>query len=363
MRGQPMVAAKTERLLNLVICLLYTRRPLTKGQIRRAVVQYAQTSDEAFDRMFERDKDELRELGVPLVTEHLDTYFEDEPAYRIDQREYALPEISFAPDELAVLQLAGRAWHQASLAGPAAQALRKLAAAGVERDESSLIGVEARVRTTEPSFDPVRRAVVDGYPIRFGYRRAGQTTASARHVQPWGLASWHGRWYLTGFDTDRAAARVFRLSRMDGPVVKDGPAGSVVAPEDHEPRAMIRTQAGHEGARPPVVAELLVREGAGHALRRRAEPAGSAEPAAHTEQEAAPPGWARLRVTGSDADTLADEVSGYGPDVIVVGPAALRAAVRRRLQGALDRHTRAAAPGGDQTGDEVSGPLPERGRT
>ena len=62
-------ALKTERLLNLVMVLLYTRRPLTKAQIRRLVGQYdTSPSVEAFERMFERDKDELRALGVPLAT-------------------------------------------------------------------------------------------------------------------------------------------------------------------------------------------------------------------------------------------------------------------------------------------------------
>ena len=73
MSGQPAVhptaQVKTERLLNLVIALLSTRMPLSKARIRAAVPQYHGTaSDEAFDRMFERDKDELRELGIPLVT-------------------------------------------------------------------------------------------------------------------------------------------------------------------------------------------------------------------------------------------------------------------------------------------------------
>ena len=93
-------AAKTERLLNLVLCLLYTRTPLPKSSIRQTVPQYAAAAtDEAFDRMFERDKDELRDLGIPLVTEELTTVWEDELGYRIDQRDYALPEIDFEPDE------------------------------------------------------------------------------------------------------------------------------------------------------------------------------------------------------------------------------------------------------------------------
>ena len=82
----PTPAAKTERLLNLVICLLYTRQPLSKQRIRAAVPQYGEAaSDEAFDRMFERDKDELRDLGIPLRAEAIDPLFDDETGYRLVQ--------------------------------------------------------------------------------------------------------------------------------------------------------------------------------------------------------------------------------------------------------------------------------------
>src|ERR671921_198826 len=155
-----MSTAKTERLLNLVICLLSTRRPLTKAQIRQAVPQYAEnTSTEAFERMFERDKDELRDLGIPLVTSFEDTLFEDEVGYRVDRDAYALPQVSFEPDELAVLGLASRVWQQASLAGPAARALAKLTALGVEPDEAGLVGVEPRVRTADPGAGGAGRVV------------------------------------------------------------------------------------------------------------------------------------------------------------------------------------------------------------
>ena len=95
-----MSSTKTERLLNLVICLLSTRRPLSKAQIRSAVPQYGEsTSMDAFERMFERDKDELRDLGIPLATTHADPLFDDEVGYRIDRDAYALPEVTFEPDE------------------------------------------------------------------------------------------------------------------------------------------------------------------------------------------------------------------------------------------------------------------------
>ncbi|HET7304115.1 MAG TPA: WYL domain-containing protein [Segeticoccus sp.] len=313
---------KTERLLNLVICLLYTRRPLSKARIREAVPQYARTASvEAFDRMFERDKDELRDLGIPLTTQAADALFDDEPGYRIDRREYALPDISFEPDELAVLGLASRTWQRASLGAPAAQALRKLEAAGVERDDASLVGLEPRVRTAEPAFDPVKQAVVGRYPIRFDYRAARSGERTSRHVQPWAIASWHGRWYLTGFDTDRQAERVFRLGRIEGKVARDGKPGSYEVPEDHDPRPMIGQLARE---RPPQRATVRVRTGAGHTLRRRAREVGELEP-----------GWSRMDLEFTDVEAFADELASFGADVVVLGPDELVGAVVRRLRGVV----------------------------
>jgi proteasome accessory factor B len=324
MKAQPNASAKTERLLNLVICLLYTRKPLSKAKIRDAVPQYGTTASlEAFDRMFERDKDELRDLGIPLVTETGDALFDDEPGYRIDRREYALPEISFAADELAVLGLASRAWAQASLAGPAAQALRKLEAAGVERDDASLIGIEPRVRTAEPAFEAVKDAVLARSPVAFTYRTARSGDVTLRHVQPWGIASWHGRWYLTGFDTDRDAPRVFRLGRIEGKVATDGEASSYEVPADHQPKEMISTQAVERDPQPAV---LRVRLGAGHSLRHRAR---AVLDLGDT--------WSRVEVDFTDTEAFADEISSFGPDVVVQKPSELKQSVIRRLTGALDQ--------------------------
>ena len=318
-------AAKTERLLNLVLCLLYTRRPLPKSRIREVVPQYGSAaSDEAFDRMFERDKDELRELGVPLVTEETSSIWEDETGYRIDQREYALPEVAFEPDELAVLGLASRTWAHASLAGPAAQALRKLKAAGIERDTESLIGIEPRLRTSEPAFDAVKDAVVLRREIEFAYRPGGEGQTRRRRVQPWGLASWHGRWYLTGHDLDRDAPRVFRLSRISGPVKAVSRRNAFEVPAEHHPREMIRTTVGQQAPRP---ATLRLAPGRGHALRRRA-----------TDVRDDGDGWSLAQIGFSDTEQFADEVSGYGPDVVVVEPGELREAVVRRLEGAVRAH-------------------------
>src|SRR6266513_533586 len=121
---------KTERLLGLVVCLLSTTRYLTAEQVRQAVPGYPE-QDELFKRMFERDKEDLRDLGVPLET-GVNHPFDDDPGYRIRQQAYQLPELRLEADEAAVLGLAARVWRRAELAGAAAGALLKLRAAGID---------------------------------------------------------------------------------------------------------------------------------------------------------------------------------------------------------------------------------------
>jgi proteasome accessory factor B len=319
-----MSAQKTERLLNLVMCLLSTRQFLAKDQIRSAVPQYAEcATDDAFDRMFERDKEEVREMGIPLETGSNSAWFEDEVGYRVDRAAYALPEVAFEPDELAVLSLASRVWQQAALAGPASRALLKLKAAGVEPDDASVAGVEPRVGTSEPAFEGLYAAVRDRRPVTFPYRagRAGELTE--RHLEPWGIVSWHGRWYVVGHDRDRVATRVFRLSRIDGRVEHVGTPGEVVVPEGVDIRSEVAVLAPEQ---PRFEATLHVRPGAGVGLRRRA----SAE-----RPGAAADGWDELVVGFGDPESLATEVTGYGPDVVAIEPPAVRDAVVRRLNAVL----------------------------
>src|SRR5258708_5932277 len=148
---------KTERLLSLVVCLLSARRYLTAAQIRGAVPGYPDSFD-AFKRMFERDKDELRELGIPLET-GVSATADEEPGYRIPRQAYVLPEIRLEPDEAAVLGLAARVWRRAELAGAAAGALLKLRAAGIDAEETTQTGIEPRLQTGEAAFGPLWEAV------------------------------------------------------------------------------------------------------------------------------------------------------------------------------------------------------------
>ncbi|WP_007024701.1 helix-turn-helix transcriptional regulator, partial [Saccharomonospora iraqiensis] len=226
-----MSTARAERLVNLVLALLSTRQYLTADRVRQIVPGYADVAgDEAFSRMFERDKAELRELGIPVETGR-NSVFDGVEGYRIARRDYELGEIDLAPDEAAAVALAVRLWDSPELTGQAHGALVKLRAAGVEVDDQSATLVEPRVHT-DPAFAPLLSAVRRGCVVRFDYRRGGSPERRARTVEPWGVVSWRARWYLVGHDRDRAAPRCFRLSRVLGPVRTVGAAGAVRRPED-----------------------------------------------------------------------------------------------------------------------------------
>jgi proteasome accessory factor B len=225
--------ARTERLVNLVICLLATRRFLTAAQIAATVAGYEHNRDdprehEAFQRKFERDKAELRALGVPLET-GTDSVFDTEPGYRIARREYALPDIPLLPDEAAAVGVAARLWQHAGLAAAAYSGLSKLRAAGVDLDPQATLGVEPVV-TVEPAFAPLVTAARQRRQVSFDYRVPERDAASRRRLQPWGVACWRGRWYVVGHDLDRQAPRCFRLSRLVGPVRLVGPPAAFTPP-------------------------------------------------------------------------------------------------------------------------------------
>jgi len=322
---------KTERLLGLVVCLLSTRRYLTAEQIRAAVPGYPE-QDDLFKRMFERDKEDLRELGVPLET-GVNHPFDEDPGYRIRQQAYQLPELRLEADEAAVLGLAARVWRRAELAGAAAGALLKLRAAGIDAgtgtdgdDAHSPVprGIEPRLGASEPAFGPLWEAVRDRRPVTFSYRAAGRSDPQRRELEPWGVVNRHGRWYVAGWDRAREATRVFRLGRIAGPVKFSGPAGRVTVPDGVDVREMVS-----DWDSAPVqehTAVLRVRAGAGVGLRRHAV-------SVRADEET--PGWDLVTTRFTDLDWFADYAAWFGQDAIVLDPPDLREAVIRRLKGVL----------------------------
>ena len=313
---------KTERLLNLVICLLATGHYLTAEQIRYAVPGYPE-GDEAFKRMFERDKEELRELGIPLET---GLSAGDEAGYRIPRQAYELPDLHLTPDEAAVLGLAARVWQRASLAEAASGALLKLRAAGIDTDAMGsvpgAIGIESRVDTDDPAFPVLWQAVRDRRPVAFDYQGVGRSAPQHRHLEPWGVVSRRGRWYVVGHDRDRDGVRVFRLSRIIGEVVPAGAAGTVTVPEGVDVRAIAFDR--DEPPAEPQVATVRLRTGRAHGLRRWARAVTSYDP-----------GWDSAELTFTEVDWFAPYLARFADDVVVLDPPDLREAVIHQLKAVL----------------------------
>jgi proteasome accessory factor B len=312
-----MTAKKSERLMNLTICLLVTRHFISKDRIRSAVEGYRDLGDDAFDRMFDRDKEELRILGIPIEVGAIEKGFEDEVGYRIRRDRFELPEISLEADEAAVVGLAARVWQHASLATATTQGLRKLRAGGVDVDESALSIIEPQLATDEPAFDPVFEAVTTRRPIEFPHQRPGRGEPVMRHLEPWGIVSWHGHWYVVGYDRDRGAERMFRLSRIVGDVRFIGPADSYAPPPGLQLRRLAESLAP---PRPRESATVRVRAGTAAPLRRRA-----------SRSRPVDDGWTELELAYASGQTLADELLSYGPDVVVVAPPEVRDSVVRQL--------------------------------
>jgi len=317
-------ASKSERLMNLVIMLLVSRNYVTKERIREVIEGYQGSEDEAFEKMFERDKAELRSLGIPLEVGSTDKFFDDEQGYRIARDAFELPELDLEPDEVAVLGLAARVWQHAGLASATSSALMKLRAAGHDVDRDALDVLQPRVGADEPAFDAMWTATISRTPVRFGYRRPADDVATVRHLEPWGVVTSRERWYVVGLDRDRGEPRMFRLSRIEGAVENDGRPGSFVVPEGTDIRALTSALAP---ARPTMEATVLARRGSAVLMRKRSAAVDLDVPG---PDEAT--AWDRLTVPMYSYDELAGDVLSHLGDVVAEAPAELRERVVRQLE-------------------------------
>jgi len=222
--------AKLDRLLNLTAALLEARVPMTAEEIRTRVPGYAGTSNEAFHRSFERDKDDLRELGVPIETVQVGHHEQPTSAYTIERSRYELPDPGFEVDELAAIQLAATAVQLEGLdPDDVEEGLRKLGGVAPVTPADATSGATPRTPMgalpTAPALLDLFVAVLERRQVQFGY------SGEARTVQPHRLQFERGRWYLTGFDLGRDARRSFRLDRIDGEV-GSGPPDAFESPTE-----------------------------------------------------------------------------------------------------------------------------------
>jgi predicted DNA-binding transcriptional regulator YafY len=217
-----MAVAKIERLLDLVAALLHTERPLTAEQLRERIPGYPQDKD-SFKRAFERDKKDLRDMGVPVEVVVIPGTMPPEDGYRIDPDEYYLPDPGLEPDELAAINLAASAVRLEGVS--AAGGLRKLGALRPDQPPATIATLPAAPHLST-AFDAVsaRR--------RLSFRYGGRD----RTVDPSRLQHRRGRWYLQGHDHGAGEARSFRLDRVEGDLTADAPgsAGARPDPAEHE---------------------------------------------------------------------------------------------------------------------------------
>ena len=323
-----------ERLFSLVLALLATESGLTKNEILSTVQGYRQKfrtgGDNAnLERQFERDKDDIRDLGVPLETIDSpgDAGNNQTLRYRIPRGAYELPsDIRFSPDETTLLNLAAMVWREGSLSGESRRALLKLRSLGVTADEP-VLGYAPRVRLRDAAFEPLSAALEKHLIVRFPYLKPGEDQAREREVIPLALVQYQGRWHLSAEEVEGEGARkTYLLRRIVGPV-EPGKAAPA-RPGDHAAAAL----AGLDEVWERGVAEVEVACDSDAATRlgnRRG-----------TERLGAETGGreTHFQLHYVDLEILADELAGFGPEVLVVSPPELRAAVLARLERTVRDH-------------------------
>ena len=312
---------KPERQLNLYIALKATRRHLPAETIRTSVVGYEGcATDEAFKKMFERDKSELRDMGITIEVHK--GAFDEVEGYKVLESESLLPAISFTNAESTAIALASRLWSSGGMANAAQGALLKLAAGGVQIDQdlpSIVAPVSSRTMGSELVISALLAAADAGQVVEFDHRTPGSSTVMRRHVEPWGVRTWRGKWYLVGHDLDRGAVRTFRVSRIGSDVLGVGKKGAVQRPADVDLAAIII--AATKGDETSGSAKVWVAQGRGRELRRIARSITPAD------------GGDLIEADFSGLDSFTRLITSLGPDAVVHEPEELRSAVIARLTG------------------------------
>lgn len=311
-----------ERLFSLVLALLATDAGLTKNEILSTVQGYRQKYSHSGDnsnleRQFERDKDDIRELGVPLETIETPGQAGNNQSlrYRIPRGAYELPaDITFSSDETTLLNLAAMVWREGSLSAESRRALIKLRSLGVSTTEP-VLGYAPRVRVRDAAFDPLNAALERHLMVKFAYLKPGETDARVRTVAPLALIQHQGRWHLYADEPESGTTRTFLLRRIVSSITTTT-TSFPAPPADQSERALAELEAVWSSR----VAIVEVEPGTDAAMRlgKRRSTAATASGA--------------LELHYSDVNIFADELASYGPEVLVVSPDDVRDAVRTRLE-------------------------------
>jgi predicted DNA-binding transcriptional regulator YafY len=298
-----------ERVINLLIYLLDSPNPVTAEQVRQTVAGYGEQSDEAFHRMFERDKDLLKRMGVPLELKATDKW-EIDFGYTVDPDKYAIPDPRLTEQERVALSVAARMVRlggaNAGLAG-----LLKLGGvevgAGIEPLAADL-GAEAAL------LGDLYLAVSERRRLEFDYG------GSKRLLDPYGIAHRRGHWYLIGQTVD--GERVYRVDRVSGLEV-GREAGAFERPKRFQVKRAMSMHPWEAGTDEAVEATV------------RFDPEVAWWAARHLGVEGPDDGPLEIELQVANRDAFIGWVLGFGPDAEVLGPAELRQQVLARIEAAV----------------------------
>lgn len=291
-----------ERLLNLLAFLLTVNRPVTADEIRMTVAGYDRDNDEAYRRMFERDKDMLRQLGIPIELEATDR-FEVEHGYVIPKDAYRLPDPGLTDEERAALWLAAQVVR---LGGQPSSpsALFKLGGAPIMAGGEPLA---ADLGGSPDALAAAFSAVRDRRRLGFLYR------GESRDVAPLGLVHRRGHWYVIG-EVEGGETRPFRIDRMS-----KVEAGEKAAAFERRPIALRDAVAD--------MPWLLGDDELTVELRFDADVAWLASRQLADAVETLPDGSARAEVQVSNLDALLGWLVAFEDRAEVIGPPEARAAM------------------------------------
>lgn len=313
---------RIERLINLIAALLESPRPIPVDEIRTKIAGYDQEGAEAFRRAFERDKESLRTMGIPVELVR-DPLTDQAEGYIIRKESYYLPQLDLEPDELAALRLAADA-----ILGAGEEAASGLLKLSVDTPLDPLGGPRvvwgADVAAEQPLIAELFAALELRRPVAFSYSAAHGEEAR-RCLEPYALLHRRGQWYVVGRDLDRDALRSFKLSRIDGPI--ETLEGSYSVPESFDASRQLGGEAWEQGPDEPIATTVRFSP----ALRWWAEQNMSEWPA-----HEGPAGSLDVQLQVGRVEALVAWLIERGSDVEIVAPEGARAALLEHLRPYLE---------------------------
>jgi len=316
-----------DRLFHLILALMATSQGLSKEQILSTVRGYREDTEagmarESIERRFERDKDSLRDLGIPL--EAIIPPEEDgnnkSTLYRIPKGDYDLPaDVTFSSVDITLLNIAAALWREGSLSSDARNAQIKLASLGAVVDEP-LIGFAPIVSAREPALAVMREAIDKAKQVSFDYLKPGQAGASTRVISPWALVNHEGRWHVIGHEGATGKERTFLVRRIVSSTHIITNSQAFPGPEDIAQRALGELAALY----------------ASQSANVRVAPGTDAYTTLLARSEK--PKNDILQVHYTDIDIFAEELTAWGSDITVLGPPELRSLVQSNLATLVARH-------------------------